>query len=305
MTLAEDDKRTPLYLEAVPPPTAQGEAGIEAVLEKVAAVHEAVRLDGVNIPEIREESSKSDKGERLKPFDPRVEPRRLALRIRERFGIECMINRVVVHLDAARQADWFRETWEEFGVRQFVLVGGEKSGERYPGPSVPEANRLLREVIDDPALRIGNICIPTRANEARRMARKLETGIDFFTSQIIYHPEEVTGLLDELADTPLPGEPPCLLLTLCPVKSARNIRFLHWLGVSISQELESWLTQERDGVSARSIQQIEGAWRVISEHRLRTGCRFPAGVSIAPIGKIPNEMTVGLARSIVGHGSGT
>lgn len=303
MTLAEDDKRVPLYLEAVPPPIAQGESGIETVLEKIAAVHESVGLDGVNIPEIREETSKSDRGERLKPFEPRVEPRQLALRVRERFGIECMINRVVVHLEASRQADWFRETWQEFGVRQFVLVGGEKSGERYPGPTVPEANVMLREVIDDPALRIGNICIPTRRNEAARMARKLETGIDFFTSQIIYHPEEVTSLLDALAGTPLPGEPPCILLTLCPVKSARNIRFLHWLGVSLSPELERWLTRDVEGVSDRSIQQIEDAWRVISEHRRLTRCRFPAGISLAPIGKIPNATTVALARALVGTGT--
>jgi 5,10-methylenetetrahydrofolate reductase len=280
----------------VPPLLEQGEAGVQALLQKVQAVHEAVGLDGINIPEIREESSKSDKGERLKPFAPRVEPRRLALRIRDELGLECMINRVVVHLEASQQADWFRETWEEYGVRQFVLVGGEKSGVAYPGPSVPEANRLVREVIDDPRLRVGNICIPTRAGEAARMARKIATGTDFFTTQIVYHPEEFTGLLDALAAIEPTLPPTAIYLTVCPVRGARNIRFLHWLGVSLSAELEDWLTRDADQVMERSVEQIARCWRDILHHRRDTGCVFPVGVSLAPIGKIPDPVTVELAR---------
>lgn len=287
-----------LHLEVVPPLTRQGEAGVDAALAKVAAIHESVGLDGINIPEIREESSKSDKGERRMPFEPRIEPRELARRIRDTFGIECMINRVVVHLERDRQADWFRETWEEYGVRRFVLVGGEKSGVDYPGPSVPEANELIREVISDRGLRVGNICIPTRAGEADRMRRKMRTGTDFFTTQIVYHPEQFTDLVDALVDGGLPSPPPEVLVTLCPVKNERNIRFLHWLGVDLSPELEAWLTEEPDEVTERSLTQIERAWATISAHRSRRAPSMPVGVSLAPIGKIPHETTVRLARNL-------
>ncbi len=288
-----------MLLEAVPPLIELGEAGTQALLEKIEAVHAAVGLDGVNIPEIREESSKSDKGERVKPFAPRMEPRRLALRIHERLGLACMINRVVVHLERARQADWFRETWEEFGVRQFVLVGGEKSGIEYPGPGVPEANRIIREVIADPGLRVGSICIPTRAREASRMARKIAAGTDFFTTQIVYHPQEFTILLDALGRIE-PAVPPTeLYLTLCPVRGVRNIRFLHWLGVSLSGELEAWLTEQPERVMERSLEHIAGCWREIGHHRRDTASAFPVGVSLAPIGRIPDTVTVALARQLL------
>lgn len=301
MTLpqSQPSRPVPLYLEAVPPSLREGEAGIEAVLEKIRTLHQAVGLDGVNIPEIREESSKSEKGERINPFEPRVRPRDLALRVRERLGLECMINRVVVHLERRRQADWFRETWEEYGVRRFVLVGGEKSGARYPGPTVPEANELIRKVIGDPGLRVGNICIPTRRDEALRMARKMETGTDFFTTQIIYHANEFTGLLDELAGLDLRPPLPMVLLTLCPAKSARNLRFLHWLGVSLSPALEAWLTAEPERVAERSLEHIGQVWHGIAAHRNRTRSPFPVGLSLAPIGRIPPEMTVSLAERLI------
>lgn len=300
MTLPKTQNKGSVFtaLEAVPPLLRQGEEGIETVIDKVHAIHEAVGLDGVNIPEIREESSKSEKGERIKPFEPRVEPRELARRIKDRVGLDCMINRVVVHLPHDRQADWFRETHEEYGVREFVLVGGERSDVDYPGPRVPEANEMIRKVINDPKLRVGNICIPGRENEGARMARKIRSGADFFTTQIVYHAEEFTGLLDELKEVDIKGEPPSLLLTVCPVKSARNIKFLHWLGVSMSPELEAWLVQDKDQVAERSVEHIRATWADIQRHKATTGSRFPVGVSLAPIGKIPNSLTIELAQSL-------
>ncbi len=297
---AVTDRSVPIYLEAVPPLVREGAAGIDAVLEKIDAIHGGVELDGVNIPEIRPESSKSKKGERLKPFEPRLEPRELAKRIQEDFGLKCIINRVVVDLTWERQAEWFRQTWEEYGIRQFVLVGGEKSSECYPGPSVPETNELVHRVIDDCDLRVGNICIPTRVQEAQRMARKLSTGADFFTTQIVYHAREFTGLLDDLQASTLPsGALPTLLLTVCPVQSQRNIRFLHWLGVSLSAELEAWLAHDPERVVDRSLQHLEWMWMEIHRHWHGQQERFPIGISLAPIGRIPPMTTVQLARNLV------
>lgn len=292
------DRSVPMYLEAVPPLLRQGAAGIDMILEKIDAIHAAVGLDGVNIPEIRQESSKSKKGERLKPFEPRLEPRELARRIQTDFDLDCIINRVVVHLAWERQAEWFRQTWEEYGIRQFVLVGGEKAGVRYPGPSVPETNELVHRVIDDCGLRVGNICIPTRTQEAQRMARKLATGADFFTTQILYHAREFTHLLDELQALELLGPPPRLLLTLCPVQSQRNIRFLHWLGVSLSPELETWLTCDPEQVTERSLEHLERMWAEIHQHWLTHHSRVAMGISLAPIGQISPMTTVRLARNL-------
>ncbi|MDN3520784.1 hypothetical protein [Halomonas ramblicola] len=290
-----------LVLEAVPPELEQGRRGIEATLEKVADLHHALGLDAVNIPEIREESAKSDKGERRKPFAPRVEPRELARCIQERLDVPCIINRVVVHLERERQLDWFRETWEDYGVRRFVLVGGERSDRRYPGPSVTETCRLLRERVDVPGLRLGNICIPTRRGEVARMRAKLDAGADFFTTQVVFHAEEVTALLDALGDRPGGGRAPGLLLSLAPVRSERNIRFLRWLGVSLSDELEAWLSAAGpEAVTERSLTHIRGTWARIAGHAAAAGSPWPLGVNLAPIGRIPAATTLWLAQTLMG-----
>ncbi|MDN5869851.1 MAG: methylenetetrahydrofolate reductase [Nitrococcus sp.] len=293
------DRPVAMYLEAVPPLLRQGAAGIDTLLEKIDAIHGEIGLDGVNIPEIRPESSKSSKGERLKAFEPRLEPRELAKRIQEDLGLDCIINRVVVHLAWEYQAEWFRRTWEEYGIRQFVLVGGEMADVRYPGPSVSETNELVHRVIDDCDLRVGNICIPTRMGEAQRMAQKLAAGADFFTTQILYHARELTDLLDEIQELEPPAAPTTLLLTLCPVQSQRNIRFLHWLGVSLSAELEAWLTGDPEQVTERSLEHLERMWAEIHQHWHSRHGRFSLGISLAPIGQIPPMTTVRLARNLV------
>lgn len=287
-----------IVLEAVPPELSQGQGGIEAALERIEGFHRALGLDAVNIPEIHEESSKSRKGERLSPFAPRVEPRTLARYVQERLDLPCIINRVVVHLERQRQLDWFRETWEHYGVHRFVLVGGEHSDQAYPGPSVTEANRLLRERLDAPGLRLGNICIPTRRGEAERMMHKIGSGADFFTTQVIFHAEELIALLDALDERITDPIAPGILLSLAPVRSERNIRFLQWLGVSISSELENWLTLGPESVAERSLTHIHSTWSQIARHAAAKGSAFPIGANIAPIGRIPAATTIGLVRSL-------
>ncbi|WP_148252875.1 methylenetetrahydrofolate reductase [Aidingimonas lacisalsi] len=287
-----------LVLEAVPPELQQGERGIETVLEKIDGLHREVGLDAVNIPEIREESSKSSKGERRKPFEPRVEPRVLAYRIQEQLDLPCIINRVVVHLEHEQQLDWFRETREEYGVRRLVLVGGERSDQRYPGPSVPEATTLLRERLHAPDMQVGNICIPSRPGEAERMLRKMDAGADFFTTQVIFHAEEVTSLLDAIGERAGRENAPTILVSLAPVRSERNIRFLHWLGVNLSNELEEWLTAEPESVTERSLTHIRDLWSEIADHAAETNAPFPISANLAPIGRIPTSTTVSLARAL-------
>ena len=285
-------------LEAVPPELHRGEAAIEAVVEKVARVQAACPIDVVNIPEIHEEPSRSDQGERRQPFAPRMAPRDLARVLHERLGVESMINHVVVH-HASEQAlvDWVNETWEAYGIRRFVLVGGGRHSVRYPGPGVTRANGLLRERSRVESLRIGNICIPSRHDEAERIAAKTAAGADFFTTQILYEPEAFTALLDTLAARA--ALPPEILLALCPIRNARNLRFLLWLGVTVSDALYDWLTADDAQVLARSLEQIRHAWAQIVAHQRAHGRAAPAlDINLAPIGPIPPAATVALAKDL-------
>lgn len=288
-------------LEVVPPPLRLGEAGIQKRLTKVAEIHESARLDAVNIPEIREEASKSADGVRKSGFEERVEPRDLARRIQEELDIPAVINRVVVHLERDKQCDWLRETHEEYGIQGFVLVGGERSGVDYPGPSVPECNELIRDVLGDTSIRVGNIAIPSRRSktmaEPERMARKAAGGVDFFTTQIVYHGQEFTTLLDELHERQPSLDNVPILLSLCPVKTAHNLSFLRWLGVQVSADLEAQLCAGEDLLSA-SIQHVVELWNQVQTHKRTHQLPHPIGLNVAPVGPIPNQATAALLRQL-------
>ena len=283
-------------LEAVPPELHRGPAAVDAVVAHVAAVHADFPLDGVNIPEIHEEPSRSSKGERRKPFAPRMAPRELAYVIQEQVGVPCMINRVVVTTPADQLLNWANETWERYGINQFVLVGGGLSQQTYAGPSVVQANQLLREdaMIDD--LRIGNICIPSRDDEVTRLREKTASGADFFTTQILYEAEDLQALLIELGETP-GTTPEDLWVALCPARTRHNIRFLLWLGVNIPDALEAWLIEAPDEVLERSLAQIKRVWQSLNQDR-PAHTRPELGVNLAPIGAIPTDVTVALAKEL-------
>ncbi|MCI0650706.1 MAG: hypothetical protein L0Z55_02355, partial [Planctomycetes bacterium] len=196
----------PLVLEIVPPPLRVGRAGIEEIIERAERIHGALQLSAINVPEIREESSKSEHGARKNPFEPRVEPRVLGRELNSRLGIPAIINHVVVHRGEDALRHWLAETREDYGIRDFVLVGGELSEGAYPGPGVGRANQILRALYPPGDVRIGNIVIPGRVAdgmaEAARVLRKIEHGANFFTSQIVYHETDLCDLLSGCAGLP-------------------------------------------------------------------------------------------------------
>ena len=289
------DGPPPLVLELVPPPLRAGRAALAARAEEAAAIDEAVGLDAVNIPEIHEEQGRDPRGRRRTPFEPRFEPRELALEIRRRAGLECIVNRVVVHEPEPVQAEWFRRTHGDYGVSRFVLVGGDDSRRRYPGPGVVRANELLREVIPDHDLLIGNICIPHRAGEPGRLARKREAGADFFTTQVCYQADDIVALVERAERESAKQALPPLLVSFAPVRNERNICFLRWLGVRLPEDLEQWLCAAPRDTESRSLTRIAQVWE---ELRNRVGPTQRLAVSLAPIGSIRPETVVDLAQRL-------
>ena len=272
------------------------EAGIEECLMKLEEIHKTIEIDLVNIPELHDESSKNPRGERKRGFEKRIEPRVLAFHIQEQLKLGCIINRVVVHLTPEKQCTWFCESHENYGINKFILVGGEKSTIDYPGPSVITANQLIRKTIKDSKLQVGNISIPSRINEAERMKNKVESGADFFTTQIIYHAEEFIQLLDELSIHNSLREENTIFLSLSPIRTIRSIKFLRWLGVTISNDLEEKLIEDPDLIENKSLDHIGDIWARICNHVKITQSSFHVGINLCPIGAIPASTSVQLSE---------
>jgi 5,10-methylenetetrahydrofolate reductase len=221
------DPYLPVTLFEVVPPE---EGKPEAVEETVAVVRRvADSVDAINLPEIHNEARP---GDRTANFVPRMDPRRLAARLRQELGVEVVTNHCVVY--EPDPVPWLRETCDGFGVQHFVLVGGESSSIRYPGPSVLEATERLRAAGHEGAL--GGISIPSRAGEAERVRRKHAAGLSFFTTQVLFDPNDIVWLVQRLN-----GLEARLFLSFAPVSHPRDLQFLRWLGADIPPDLDRFL----------------------------------------------------------------
>lgn len=214
------------FFEVVPPEEGKDSAVGEAV-EVVRRV--AGSVDAINLPEIHNEART---GERTANFVPRMDPRRLAARLRGELSIEVVTNHCVVY--EPDPVPWLRETSDVFGVQHFVLVGGESSSVRYPGPTVLEATERLRAAGHQGAL--GGISIPSRAGEAQRVRRKQAAGLSFFTTQVLFDPNDIVWLVQRLN-----GVEARLFLSFAPVSHPRDLQFLRWLGADIPPDLDRFL----------------------------------------------------------------
>lgn len=214
------------FFEVVPPEEGKA-AALEEAVEVVRAVEGSV--DAINLPEIQNEARP---GQRTADYVPRLDPRRLGARLRGDLKVEVVTNHCVVH--EADPIPWLHETRENFGIEHFVLVGGESSSVRYPGPSVTEAAERLRAAGHAGAL--GGISIPSRAGEAERVRRKQAAGIDFFTTQVLFDPNDIVWLVQKLN-----GLDARLFLSFAPVSHPRDLHFLRWLGADIPPDLDRFL----------------------------------------------------------------
>jgi 5,10-methylenetetrahydrofolate reductase len=239
MNLADKilDPAVPVRLFEVVPPE-EGRSG--AVDDAIEALRPLVSsVDAINLPEIHDESRP---GPRTGRFVPRVEPRQFGARLRQALGVDVVANHCVVY--DRDPMPWFCETRDVFGIRHLILVGGESSTIQYPGPSVLEAAELLREAAR-PGL-LGGIAIPSRANEAERIRSKRAAGLEFFTTQVLFDPNDIVWLIQRLN-----GLEARVLLSFAPVSHPRDLQFLRWLGADIPKDLDRYLLL--DGPSAEHL----------------------------------------------------
>lgn len=234
------DPSVPLKFFELVPPAASNPAAIESTLAEVSQVRRYA--DAINLPEIHDESRDAP---RTAKFVPRVEPRRLGVRIARELGMDVVVNRCVVY--EPNQAAWFEETSRDFDIHNVVLVGGESSNLSYPGPSVLEAAEQIRAA--QPETGLGGIIIPSRLHESERIRRKSAAGLTFFTTQILFDSNDIVWLVQQLN-----GLEARVFLSFAPVSHPRDLQFLRWLGVDIPADLDRFLLrgESKDGAAAPS-----------------------------------------------------
>lgn len=288
-----------LLLEMVPPTHSEGMAGLTKRLTEIRQIQAAIPIHAINIPEIHPESAHGKGGERNKPFEERMSPREFSRHIHNATGLDCIVNHVVVHQPCAALEEWLTKSQQSFGIDQVVLVGGERHTIQYPGPGVCEANRIAKSLGHNPPLTVGNICIPGRRDEALRIARKLNAGADFFTTQVIYEADDMIQLVQQLANQDTDIRNADFYLSVCPVQSERNIQFLQWLGVHISSNTEAKLLEDKRHILQTSIDHIEAMWKRLLDAQTQLIQPLNLHLNLCPIGNIQIDTSIQLGRTLL------
>ena len=197
---------------------------------------ESVKL--LNIPEIIEENHLG------LPYYRNANSRKFAMAIRDRCGKEIMLNTVVVHHASSEKfQEWIDES-KSCGITNFVFVGAKMESLKYPGPSIMEANSIAKSR----KMNFGNIFIPEREDEARRIIAKTKSGCNFFTSQVIFEPDLAIGVISDYyrACKNLNLKPAKFFLSFAPISTIEDIHFVKWLGANIYEVTKSRLMGAQD-----------------------------------------------------------
>ena len=244
------------------------------------------RLNAVNVPELIEENHEG------KPRYNSIYTRMLARGIADDLKVDAIVNKVVVHIETYDDfVAWLKET-SSLGVKNIIFVGGNTRHHKYPGPSVSEANITTNHLLSNHVINevnIGNICLPERRDEAKKMLYKTLTGARFFTTQMLFDSRQISDLIMEYDKQCQKAgvRPGTIILSFAPLKSTADLNLLDFLGVDLPEKIKSFILEE-EGISASSIRSIQNAanvYRGVLETLEKIENRVKVGVNIEQLTK--------------------
>ena len=275
-------KRPVVAYEILPPREKDGT--LNSYAEKISSLLSQTHIDAINIPEVHEENARG-----LRPVKnlERAEAREFGRLLQDNVGIEAIVNRVTVHNDLGYQKDWIKETFYDYDIENLILVGGESSDIKYPGPSVNETSEYITRDLNAGRFDFfcGGITIPSRKIESVRLLKKGSNGIEFFTSQVLYDGKKIKKMLKYYDDVCKENNvlPRRILLSFAPVSSKKNIDFLKWLGVEIPSQTEKRLTNKKTSMSDESLEIASEILKGILNNNEKLGITVPIGLNVEHI----------------------
>jgi len=275
-------KRPVVAYEILPPREKDGT--LNSYAEIISSLLSQTHIDAINIPEVHEENARG-----LRPVKnlERAEAREFGRLLQDNVGIEAIVNRVTVHNDLDYQKSWIKETFYDYDIENLILVGGESSDIKYPGPSVNETSEYITRDLNAGRFDFfcGGITIPSRKIESVRLLKKGSNGIEFFTSQVLYDGKKIKKMLKYYDDVCKENNvlPRRILLSFAPVSSRKNIDFLKWLGVEIPSQTEKRLTNKKTNMSDESLEIASEILKGILNNNEKLGITVPIGLNVEHI----------------------
>ena len=275
-------QRPVVAYEILPPREKDGT--LNSYSETISSLLSQTHIDAINIPEVHAEVAR---GDRPIVNQKRGEPREFGGMLQDIVGIEAIVNRVVVHENYEDQMRWVEKTNKIYEIENLIIVGGESSGVKYPGPTV---NNMLGSISDQyngngGDIFCGGIAIPSRKNESKNLIKKSDNGAEFFTTQVLYDSSNIIKMIENYQKRcdDLQTFPRRILLSFAPVSSQKNVDFLKWLGVEIPNDTEKYLNGRPGAMTDRSLDVAVEVMNEILDFIVKNNLKVPVGLNVEHI----------------------
>ena len=275
-------QRPVVAYEILPPREKDGT--LNSYAETISSLLSQTHIDAINIPEVLDEAGR---GDRPIANYKRGEPREFGRLLQDIVGIEAIVNRVVVHDDYDTQMRWLEETNLVYEIENMIIVGGESSNVKYPGPTVNQALEAISNTYNKEGKDIfcGGIAIPSRKEESKNLIKKSKNGSEFFTTQVLYDSKNIIKMMNNYQTrcNELNTFPRRILLSFAPVSSQKNIDFLKWLGVEIPEDTEKYLQGRPGSMKERSLDVAIEVLNEILVNIEENNLKVPVGLNVEHI----------------------
>lgn len=232
-----DINRGVYFIGTTPPKSDTPLEQVETIADKLLERVSDIDIDGLIVYDIQDENSRIN-APRPFPFKTTHDPRLYSSLLNKKSSRPVITYKSVVQSDAAAFNEWANEAWNDFGLRDIVLVGSPSAKNNI---SLPLADAYKTLVKNENPFFIGGVTIAERhaskGNEHQRLIEKNLQGCNFFISQAIYNPQATIDMLTRYAiECQKQGiRPQRIILTFSPCGSQKTLEFIEWLGVSVPE----------------------------------------------------------------------
>ncbi|MGB2065371.1 methylenetetrahydrofolate reductase [Marinomonas gallaica] len=232
----QDPNRGVYFIGTTPPKnTINDDEQLNQIGQKLLDRLGQIEVDGLIVYDIQDESSRISKP-RPFPYMETHNPLDWSKRL-QTLAIKPVITYKSVSSRSTEEFNqWLDSAWDEYGIRDIVLVGAPSSDGQIVLPLAKAYETLANSQHD---FNLGGVTIAERhaakGNEHTRLINKTVAGCDFFVSQAVYNPQATVDMLSQYARTCRDNgeEPKRVILTFTPCGSVKTLEFMEWLGISV------------------------------------------------------------------------
>ncbi|PSW44316.1 methylenetetrahydrofolate reductase [Photobacterium leiognathi] len=232
-----DITRGVYFIGTTPPKTSTPLEDVEGIADRLVDRICDLAIDGLIVYDIQDEASRTNKP-RPFPFKSTHDPRHYSSLLNKKTDKPVITYKSVVQSETEEFDAWLNEAWDEYSVRDMVLVGSPSAKNEVSLP-LSAAYQTLADNRNN--FFTGGIMIAERhakkGNEHERLIEKYKQGCNFFISQAIYDTQATIDILTRYAiECKEQGlKPQRIILTFSPCGSAKTLEFIEWLGVSVPE----------------------------------------------------------------------